>query len=194
MESIIELENLLKEKINEENIFNSGATDSEISECESKMGVAFPQELKMLYKHANGQTDASPIINGYWFNSLNDMCESYLVIKKMIDNSEIDDCLVGEPVGPVKPLYHSSSWLPLFGSDNSNLSVDLDPDNGGVIGQIIEVFYDDEIRTVLSSGTSEFIHTLIDKINNNVLRFDEDYEYFVSGEDDSFPNLFGINT
>ena len=121
------------------------------------------------------------------------MCESYLIIKKMIDNGEIDDYLAGEPIGSVKPLYHSINWLPLFGSDNLNLSVDLDPDTGGVTGQIIEIFYDDEIRTVLSWEISAFINTLIDKIKNNELKYEEDYEYFVSGENHSFPELFGMN-
>lgn len=62
-------------------------------------------------------------------------------------------------VGPVKPLYKHGLWWPvtcILGSSQYHC-LDLDPAGGGVVGQVIWIADDDEVRRVIAPSFAAFL-------------------------------------
>lgn len=67
-----------------------------------------------------------------------------------------------EHEGPVRNVPASPGWIP-FASDSSGnfLCVDVDPDHGGSVGQVIEVAYDLSRLRVVASSLTDYLDTLV---------------------------------
>lgn len=191
MSNVKILESMLSNKMGLVEIFNSGASLSEITRFECKIGCKLPKEVVDLYLVANGQQKSLPVIEGYWFASLDEAFYQWAIIKKSVDAGEFSEVLINT-TGPVKAKYYSNYWIPILISDNQNLSVDLDPEPGGGGGQVVEVVYDDEVRVVVAKGVEELFKRLIGMINDGDLKYDLAYEYFSSSEEGSIRSLFNL--
>jgi cell wall assembly regulator SMI1 len=58
--------------------------------------------------------------------------------------------------------------------------LDLDPNEGGTYGQIIEFWHDPSYRNVLASSLKKFIKQTTIDIKNNKLKYSADYNGFVN--------------
>jgi cell wall assembly regulator SMI1 len=64
--------------------------------------------------------------------------------------------------GPVRKVLASPGWIPFANDATGNfLCVDVDPDQGGSVGQVIEVAYDDDRLRVLASSLADYLDTLV---------------------------------
>lgn len=139
-------------------VLNKGASDSEISETESKIGVEFPEVLKKLYREANGEngtllkclTRPCMIFDEFEFLSLEKVAQEhdfYMQFAYVHKNEEedrkiateiLEGSVVSNPPGHIKLSYFNKCWIPIgWGGTDLFVAVDMDPDTLGKKGQII---------------------------------------------------------
>ena len=168
------------------------ADENAIERAESALGVELPAGIKQMYQHVNGQAGASGIIMGFWLLDVDEMIQMTKRLRDEIKAGFYEE-LEGAPVGPVKSHWMHDQWIPLFGSDNMNISIDLDPDAGGQRGQLVLVDYEDEERVVLAASIEAFMAALNDMIANSELIYDEvSGGFYPEDEDLWIPELFGV--
>jgi cell wall assembly regulator SMI1 len=95
-----------------------------------------------------------------------------------------------EHKGAVRNVPASPGWIPFARDSAGNfLCVDVDPDQGGSIGQVIEVAYDDGRLRVLASSLADYLDTLVARVSAgpdegtmaaNDRRIDRDFPYQVA--------------
>ena len=70
---------------------------------------------------------------------------------QMLENKEFDELNSGDIGEPARLDWWNDKWIPIGRSISGDcICVDLDPGTGGVSGQMIEMFHDDDRRTVLA--------------------------------------------
>jgi cell wall assembly regulator SMI1 len=133
--------------------YNKPASESEISIVECKLGISFPNYVKDSYLTFNGQHGIYPFYNWGLIPLEN-------VIKIWYSNKqELGDIYGhGSSIGPVKPYWWQSKWIPIFenGAD-SYLCLDFDPMSGGQICQLISYCINDETREVQKYTFEELV-------------------------------------
>jgi hypothetical protein len=71
-----------------------------------------------------------------------------------------------EHEGTVRKVPASPGWIPFARDSAGNfLCVDVDPAQGGSIGQVIEVAYDDSRLRVLASSLADYLDTLVARVS-----------------------------
>ncbi|MGR6342607.1 SMI1/KNR4 family protein [Priestia megaterium] len=145
---------------------NEAATESQIAEVEQKMGLKFPQNLRELLMIHNGQQDEYvAAIDNYLLLPLDEIVYTWQTLKELLDGGEFEDFEEVEPVGPVKKeFWWNPRWIPIAtNGGGDDICIDLDPAEGGKIGQIITFWHDWEQREVISNSLEEWF---IDTINH----------------------------
>jgi cell wall assembly regulator SMI1 len=81
-----------------------------------------------------------------------------------LDGGEFEDFEDVEPVGPVKgEFWWNPLWIPIAtNGGGDDICIDLDPAEGGKVGQIITFWHDWELREVILDSLEEW---LINTIN-----------------------------
>ncbi len=100
----------------------------------------------------------------------------------------LDDDDITSVAGPVKPVWWNRRWVPLFddGAGNS-LCVDLDPDEGGGAGQIVQYWHDDTSRTVEAPDFKSVLASVMNELESGKTSYGEAFAYFE--HDDGKPYL-----
>ncbi|MED4135572.1 SMI1/KNR4 family protein [Priestia megaterium] len=145
---------------------NEAATESQITEVEQKIGLKFPQNLRELLMIHNGQRDEYiAAIDNYLLLPLDEIVYTWQTLKELLDGGEFEDFEEVEPVGPVKKeFWWNPCWIPVAtNGGGDDICIDLDPAEGGKVGQIITFWHDWEQREVISDSLEEWF---IDTINH----------------------------
>jgi len=153
-----------------------GATDKEIAETERYLGVKFPKEVKEVYKIHNGQYSGKMLgfIEGREFLSLEEIKSQWQIWKELVEGGDFEGN-EGEPDGPVKPDWYNLKWIPItYNGSGDHHCIDLDPAEGGNVGQIIEMWHDEGTRTVVATNLKEWLKEFVNAL--------EEGEYEVSDE------------
>jgi len=152
---------------------NPGATDAEIADAEAHLGVTFPDDLRELYRLHNGQSDDAPKLLLY--------CE-WLRLQFVRDEwnnwngTGIED-YVGEPQAGVKPHFWSNRWIPFtYDGSGNHHCIDLDPPEGGAVGQVIMFWHDDPARELVAPSLTAWIHQLADGLESGKMIYATGYE------------------
>jgi cell wall assembly regulator SMI1 len=154
--------------------FAKGAHEADIDAAEQQLGVNFPDEFRdYLLAHDGGRYEAAEgglthsvaFIKNLEFLPLAVMLDEW---QQMID---LDGDMDGiDADGPVKPQFWNPHWVPitlLFGSTQFHC-LDLDPDEGGTVGQVIWVADDDESRKVIAPDFDTYLEMLADALESEV--------------------------
>lgn len=164
---------------NAKHVFDSlqpGATDEEIAKTEEYLGVKFPKEVKEVYKIHNGQYSGKMLgfIEGREFLSLEEIKSQWQIWKELVEGGDFEGN-EGEPDGPVKPDWYNLKWIPItYNGSGDHHCIDLDPAEGGNVGQIIEMWHDEATRTVVATNLKEWLKEFVNAL--------EEGEYEVSDE------------
>jgi cell wall assembly regulator SMI1 len=156
---------------------NCGASESEINRVEEEIGLIFPQSFKKLLSIHNGQKDEGiGVIGNYYLLSLEEILETWKTMKDLLDKDDFSDFEPLEPIGPVKKNYWwNPKWISIatngFGDD---ICIDLDPDTGGNIGQIITFWHDWEERKVISTSLEEWFTDILSKLEDGTYQIIEE--------------------
>lgn len=156
---------------------NPPATEYDLEHVEQRIGFALPEDLKELYRKADGQTppfglkDAAPgsvvmpFFGSYDFIPLSDALRQYESWKQIYDEAGDDfDADFNEGIisvrgaDPVYPEYWRPGWFPfsIDGGGNS-YAVDLSPPPAGVYGQVIVIGPDEDVRRVLAPSLTALL-------------------------------------
>lgn len=170
---------------------NEGASEEMISAAEEKMQITFPDDFRESLKIHNGQKgnfEYPGLIGGYQLLSLDNIIDEWQVWTQLLDEgafADFDELDANEMVKTDQ--WWRSKWVPITangGGDHHCL--DLDPSTEGISGQVIEMWHDDEIRTVVGDSFKECLKFIVENLENDT------YSVYENGGDLEF-NFWGFN-
>ena len=153
---------------------NSGASEKEIEKLEEKLNVAFPEDFKSFYQIHNGQrTDKFGMVPSGMILPLNNILSQLQIWKKIIDSGAISG-IRSEPELGVKNDWYNLNWIPITSDGSGNhLCMDLDPAEGGRIGQIITVEHDSPERFIVAPSFEDWIQNIVNEFKDGEYKFDK---------------------
>ncbi|MEX3748347.1 SMI1/KNR4 family protein [Lysinibacillus xylanilyticus] len=146
--------------------FNEPAAETEIAKAEQKMGITFPNSFKELLLIHNGQRNEYPeqrfeyvgAIGNYELLTIEEIVDTWETMKELLDNKVFEDFDEVEALGPVKEEYWwNPRWISIAtNGTGDDICIDLDPAEGGTVGQVITFWHDWEERKVISRSLEEW--------------------------------------
>ncbi len=154
----------------------SGASLAAIVNAESMMGVEFPDDLRDLLLRHNGSGPffIYPYKNGdgqQWFLGLDEILNTWKLLSEVGADFEKDG-KYGEQSGPIKNNYWNNRWIPF--TDNScgdNIFVDLNPDEQGTLGQIVDWWHEGGVSTLEASSLCEWLNEIVEELHEKIYVF-----------------------
>jgi len=165
----------------------SGATEEEIATFESTVGYRLPEDVRVSLKRHNGQMadpqrSGEPIGGllipfGWELLSLKWMLVEWREHRSISEDFGGDnDIETGNP--GVKPYVFHPAWIPIAAEGGNSLCVDLDPDIGGTIGQIIEFNHEQEGPKRIADDYRSWFESLADGFEAGKFPFNERLRLF----------------
>ena len=128
------------------------ATDQQITEVETEIGRALPDDLRALFRLANGVSDVR-LHGGYRVVSLSGLRDYWKLSMQIAE--EDSGC---EGIGGAQDAYFLPDWFPILDSgDSTFLAYDNAPSSEGTVGQLVLVDPQDEYREVKSPSLWEWL-------------------------------------
>jgi cell wall assembly regulator SMI1 len=126
---------------------SGGATEEAIAKLEKALGVKLPAEVRAFYLAHDGGPPNTGVFSGRALLSLKGILTYWKVWKKAFDDGEMDEDT--EPDEGIQQEWWVPQWIPVTSDFGGNHDmIDLAPDEGGKVGQIIAVWHDDTSRTI----------------------------------------------
>lgn len=145
------------------------ATDSEILDLESKLGVKLPDDFIAFLKIHNGQRGKTDgLFDGSEFLSTSRILQEWTSLKSVLDSGIFDDLSMDENASNngVKSSMWNLKWIPIISFGNGDMwCLDLDPAEDGHFSQIIQYWHEDcETTKEANNFTAWFTH-FIDQLS-----------------------------
>lgn len=187
-ESIQAIIELLREELPElAESLNPHATEEELRQTEEELGFALPLELRELYLIHNGEKDeGTGLFFGLPFLSLEGMLSEWRVWAELEEEYALEGGHHSVPAGWIKERYINRYWLPISKDwGGNNIGIDLDPDENGIRGQVINFGRDEEVKYVIARQTAHFLQFIRDTVmeGNYTLVQEEDYRSWSFGRE-----------
>jgi len=137
------------------------ATDEQIREAQEALSVVFPPEMLEVYRCHDGQSGISAPLTGTW-----KLLRLATVVKQWQIQQQLmaDESFASTPAiasGPVKPVWWNVRWIPVASNGSGDLQcVDLDPAEGGRVGQVVVCWHDREARECVAGHLIEWLDQL----------------------------------
>jgi cell wall assembly regulator SMI1 len=160
--------------------FNGPASEEEILELEQLIGHKLPDDVRQLYKIANGQKDLSvPLfVGGYELLTLNRIAQTWQMLNDVYKKGPGWEQSV--PQGVVKNRWWHPKWIPFaYMVSGDHLCIDLDPAPGGQAGQVIEFIHDDTWRKHLGLSLNDFLGEFDQGLRKGKYALSKEYDVFV---------------
>jgi len=164
---------------------NPGATTAQIQQVENDLAVTFPADVRESYLCHDGSNEVGIFTGGSYYLSLAGIVHECSLMKEMmadlqghIDRGDLEyleswDGLDLQPRGPVRPVWWTSSWIPILCLQSGHyLCADTDPDEGGTVGQFIERRTDIGPVRVLGTSFREFFAKFVSGLEAGDYKFD----------------------
>lgn len=155
--------------------WQSGASRSEIAEFESTTHLSLPTDLRVLWELCNGTYPLDVFGNGVLL-SLSDSATLKNTLDGIVARGEFaGDDEVAVPIGSIRKVWWSPKWIPVLDTGGGpTFCVDLDPAEGGVKGQFIEVHHATGPIKVLADSLGDFVCYFAEELKKGVYRFDSE--------------------
>lgn len=112
-----------------------GASEAEIDTTETQMELSLPEDFKTSVLIHNGQDGRFRLVEPWELIPIDGIASEAERMDTIFDNPDDPEI---ETRGAVKPMLWNTSWIPFAADGTGNLlCLDLDPDEGGKIGQVI---------------------------------------------------------
>lgn len=140
------------------------ASESEIDAFEALIGRTLPQDVRDLYRLADGQIPFQfypGIFLSLPFNPLGVVTRDWRFAVDAIQHTEsnTDEFLSSFPPGAVRALHYNTAWVPISDDAGGNhLAIDLDPGPAGNVGQLIITGTDEQERVRVAPSLGVFLH------------------------------------
>jgi cell wall assembly regulator SMI1 len=138
--------------------FLAGAAPESIAALEAELGVALPEDYRTFLRLHDGQSSGGPMV---WTCSLHPVSAIVEAWREQLGLAEeFGDNFDPSEVAPgVRPVQFSPKWIPIGTSARGRdiLSLDLDPAEGGAIGQVILTAVDSDAHQVIAPSFTELL-------------------------------------
>lgn len=162
-----------KEKPDYKSYLNPAVELEEVSTIEEKMGIQLPSQLKALYLCNNGEKEnLEGSILGLRFLSVGEMFLSWCDWLYVLKDKELMKACVKDaesvPENAVRKVYANRKWIPFAHDQEGNyIGIDLDPDENGTVGQIINYGSDENRKYVIAKSLREFLVLMVKVLESN---------------------------
>jgi cell wall assembly regulator SMI1 len=142
---------------------NPPATDAEVEWLQERLGVSLPADFITCLKVHDGQKGRSDWLFGDWeFLPSRRIVDEWSVWKGLLDAGDFEDAQAQTEPG-VKALWWAPEWIPFTANGyGDHHCLDLSPDVGGRVGQVITIWHDDDRRSKESSSFSEWFAAFVE--------------------------------
>ncbi|WP_347880366.1 SMI1/KNR4 family protein [Burkholderia stagnalis] len=137
---------------------NGPASGDDIAALHAALGVMPPEEFVESLRIHDGQAEPGPAFaDGDALLSARDIVAQWSIWKGLVDGGDFDD-ITSEPDPGIKDDWYNLKWIPFTHDGSGNhLCLDLDPAEGGTVGQVIRVWHDDAERVRVAGSYSEWL-------------------------------------
>lgn len=157
----------------------AGVRLAKLKEVEETMKIEFPKELKALYMSNNGTLGLGAIL-GFEFMSLEDMLTEWKLNNNALKNGKFDKLeFKSSKKGTIRNVGFDEKWLPFaYNNVHTYLAVDLNPDENGKVGQVINIgdAKVNSVRYVLANSIEELLQDTIMIYECNGVEVEESIE------------------
>ncbi|WP_162271783.1 SMI1/KNR4 family protein [Gemmata sp. SH-PL17] len=150
-----------------------GASAEAIAVAEAQLGLSFPQDLVASYHLHNGSNDCAVFLYGYAYLSLSELVQQWGFWQKIIQDGGLGGV---EPNCPeaIKRIWWNLKWIPFsHNGGGDHHCVDLDPAEGGAVGQVIQFNHEVGAHSLLGPDFGTFLRTYATDLEAGRYRFDE---------------------
>lgn len=134
--------------------------DAQIARLEKNLSIKLPHEAIEIYRRHDGQTMGPPIGGDWKFLPIKSVETQWKIQKKLLD----DGAFAGTAAttkGPVRALWWNPKWIPVTFNGSGDLQcIDLDPAEGGKVGQIVVYRHDHELRECIAESFAAWLDEL----------------------------------
>ena len=150
--------------------FNRPATEAQISAAEARLGMVFPASIRNLYRLADGQPrDAVCLADAFNMMALEEVVEAADFLNDAfpggINGEDPDHAPMDVDMG-IRATWWWPRWIPMMTNGSGDyLCLDLDPADGGTVGQIISYYHDETYRRREASGMDALLAKIADMLS-----------------------------
>lgn len=177
---------------------NPPATIDEIRNAENVMNTILPDDLRELYQIHNGEKETGPgLFFGLRFLPLNELLQEWKTWEDLEEEFALEGDSYSIPTGFIKERYINRYWIPISKDyGGNNIGIDLDPDDNGRKGQIINFGRDEEMKYVIAYQLTDFLQFIKDTLvtGNFTVHNEEDYTYWSYGRGQNIHFLDAIRS
>ncbi len=160
-----------------------GASPEQIDAFERLIGRPLPEDFRQSYALHDGEFGVP--FGGYpdYLLSLEQIAGLLSWMRaELIPPSEYRSEPV--PVAPVRPAWWSEAWIPIVGEGTGDyLCIDLDPAEGGAVGQVFDWGHEYGPTRVLFPSLRGYLESYAADLERGAIRFDEEEMHWVISDD-----------
>lgn len=137
---------------------NGPASDDEIAALHAALGPTLPDELVGSLRIHDGQAEPGvAFVENDVLLGTAEIAAQWSIWRGLVAAGDFDG-ITSEPDAGIRDDWYNLKWI-LFTHDGSgnHLCVDLDPAEGGVVGQVIRVWHDDAVRERVARSFAQWL-------------------------------------
>ncbi|KVO63756.1 hypothetical protein WT66_12150 [Burkholderia stagnalis] len=142
--------------------FRGPASDEDLRALEAGLGVALPAAWReSLRLHDGQEAGRTEPFAGETLLSARQILVQWSIWHDLVARGDLADC-EGEPEPGIRGDWYNLKWIPLtHNGSGDHLCIDLDPDEGGRIGQVIRVWHDSPEREHVAESVGEWLARVV---------------------------------
>lgn len=157
-------------KINAPELYSDllpGASEKEILTVEENINVKLPADVRLSFSIHNGQLgSAAPLIGDWQLISLEVVFKRWKVLKDLYDSGEFQGIWC-KTKGSVQSKWWIPSWIPIaYNGAGDYKCIDMNPAEGGKVGQIISFWHALDKREVLVESFRDWLQDFAGDLEN----------------------------
>ena len=135
---------------------NGPAPEHAIAALHASLGTTLPDDLLESLRLHDGQADPTPFAEGDAMLSAHEIGAQWSIWNKLVSGGDFDD-MTSDPAAGIRDDWYNLADSVHARRQRQSFSVDLDPAEGGTVGQVIRVWHDDEQRERIASSFAEWL-------------------------------------
>lgn len=154
-------------------VWGSGASERDIEQTASKLGVNLPDDVRESYQVYDGTNGKWVMESGYLL-SLHEVLENWSMMKQGVEEGYFAAARPN-PKGPIKKNWWNVRWIPVAHNGGGDYyCVDLDPAKGGSVGQVIKFDHETGPSHVVAATFGSWLASYATDLESGKFTFDPD--------------------
>jgi cell wall assembly regulator SMI1 len=163
-----------------------GASEKAIRAAEREMGVRLPDDVRACYRIHDG-ADLHSFLYGWEWLGLEGMLIVWRMFNQQFEAGEFDGLRTEAEDGGVRPEWWYPAWIPITADPRGYyMCLDLAPEPGGDIGQILYWYPDTSDRTTASPGFTLWLEDFVYELEEGEWGYSEEWGGLASMDDIEF--------